>query len=75
MSDVSPGGSAAAIVNDAAIASCRAIYVGVGGDISMKINGGTTLEFKNAQAGSIIPVNATLVTAANTTATNLIALW
>lgn len=74
MSDVSPAGNAAAIVLDTAIASCRAIYVGVGGDISVVV-AGQTIVFKNAVAGSIIPLNATKVNSSGTTATNLVALW
>lgn len=74
MSDVSPAGNAAAIVNDVAIASCRAIYVGVGGDISVVVNG-VTVVFKNAVTGSIIPIFCTKVNASGTTATNLVALW
>lgn len=69
-----PAQGHAAIVNDATIAACRAIYVGVGGDISVICNG-VTVVYKNAVAGTIIPVFATKVTAANTTATNLVALF
>jgi hypothetical protein len=54
---------------------CRGIYVGVAGDVSLVTKGGQTLVFKNATAGSIIPVRAKQVTAANTSATNLIALF
>jgi hypothetical protein len=73
-----PATEAEAIVNDAAFSEpCRAIYVGVAGDVSAKMSEGakTTVVFKNAPAGSILPVSATIVTAANTSATNLIALF
>ena len=64
----------AAITNDTAFGQCRAIYVGVGGDITITCNG-TDVLYKNAASGSIIPVQATQVKASKTTATNLIALF
>ena len=54
--------------------ACRGIYVGVSGDINIVVNG-TASVFKNANAGSIIPVQATRVNATNTIATNLLALY
>lgn len=77
MSDDSvPAYSAVAIVNDAVIVACRAIYVGVAGDISVNLaTTGTAVIFKNALAGSIIPIRAIKVNATGTTATNLIALY
>jgi hypothetical protein len=74
MSDISPAYDAVPIVNDVAIASCRAIYVGVGGDISVQTAGGARI-FKNAISGTIIPVNAIKVNASGTTATNLLAMF
>jgi hypothetical protein len=68
-----PATAAVPIVNDAAFAVCRAIYVGVTGDITA-IVAGATVEFVNAQAGSILPVRCTMVTAAST-ATDLVALY
>ena len=64
----------AAIVNDTAFGQCRAIYVGVGGDITISCNGADVL-YKNAPSGAILPVQATQVKASNTTATNLVALY
>ena len=64
----------AAIVNNTAFSQCRAIYVGVGGDITLTM-GGTDVLYKNAVSGSILPVQATQVKSTNTTATNLIALY
>lgn len=74
MSDISPATDAVPIVNDVAISSCRAIYVGVAGDISVQTAVGARV-FKNAVAGSIIPINALKVNASGTTATNLLALY
>lgn len=52
----------------------RGIYVGVGGDIVIVMKSGGALTFKNAVAGSVIPVRATRVNSTSTTATNLIGL-
>ena len=69
------GGTAhAAIVNDTAFGLCRAIYVGVGGDITISCNG-TDVLYKNAQSGSTIAIQATQVKSTNTTAANLVALF
>jgi len=53
----------------------RGIYVGVGGDVKVTTRGGTTETFKNAAAGSVLPVRAKLVFATGTTATNLLNLY
>lgn len=74
MSDTSPAYDAVPIVNDVAITACRAIYVGVAGDISVQTAVAARV-FKNAIAGTIIPVNALKVNAAGTTATNLLAMY
>ena len=63
-----------AIVNNTAFGLCRAIYVGVGGDITITCNGLDVL-YKNAASGSIIPIQATQVKASNTTASSLVALF
>jgi len=54
--------------------ACRSIYVGVAGDVQVTTVKGTTLIFKNAQAGSTIPVRCSRVWNTNTTATNLLGL-
>jgi len=53
---------------------CRAIYVGVGGDINLITVGGTTLLFKGALAGSVIPIMCQQVKSTLTTATNLVGI-
>ena len=53
---------------------CRAIYIGVSGDV-VAIVDGSAVTFKNAVQGSVLPVEATRVNSTNTTATNLIALY
>lgn len=56
----------------------RGIYVGVGGDVEIMIadgkGDGAVVIYVGAAAGSIIPIAAKRVLAANTTATNLVAM-
>lgn len=76
MSDLSPAFSAIAVTLDAVIPACRGIYVGVAGDISITmVNVGTAVIFKNAAAGSTIPVQASKINTTGTTATNLVVLY
>lgn len=53
---------------------CRAIYVGVGGDVvAVAQSDGTAYTFRNAPSGSYIHGFFRRVNSTNTTATNLIA--
>ncbi len=73
-----PARDAAAVVpNDATDLPVlpRAIYVGQTGAVSVRMSGGQTAVFANAQAGSFLPIRATGINARGTTATGLIALW
>jgi hypothetical protein len=54
---------------------CRAIYAGVGGDISIVDLSGETVVFSGVLAGSILPVQTSRVNATGTTASLLIALY
>lgn len=51
------------------------IYVGVGGDVVAVTQAGTAVTFKNAVAGSVLPICAIRVNAASTTATNLVGIY
>ncbi len=53
----------------------RAIYVGQSGAVSVRMSGGQTVIFTNAQSGSFLPIRALGINATGTTATGLIALW
>lgn len=53
----------------------RGIYVGVTGDVLLVTINGHTVTFAAVPAGSILPVQAKIVKATGTTATNLTALW
>ena len=56
-------------------ATYEAFFIGVGGDISLDMGtSGTNIVFKNLASGQMLPVQATVVNATNTTATNIVAL-
>lgn len=53
----------------------RGIYVGVGGDVVVApIDGSAAVTFKNAGAGTVLPVRGVRVNSTNTTATDLVGL-
>ena len=52
----------------------RAIYVGVGGDITLVTMGGTTLLFVGVPQGAILPQSGVRVNATATAATSLIGM-
>lgn len=54
---------------------CRALYVGVAGDIAAVLPTETVITLKNAVAGTILPVRCVRVNATDTTATDLVALF
>ena len=65
-----------AIPNTTNIGVC--LYVGVANDITVKMEGGSTVQFKGVTAGSFLPVLVTQVTAVTTALTGpgeLIALY
>ena len=54
---------------------CRALYIGVTGDVEVVMaDGGTAVVFKAVPVG-ILPVRAQIVKATLTTATNILALY
>lgn len=59
--------------NDLATAT-RSIYVGTSGDIKVEMISGDIVTFKNAVSGSVLPIRVKKVFAADTTATDLVAL-
>lgn len=52
----------------------RGIYVGVAGDI-VAVIGDNAITFKNAVAGSVIPIRCSRINSTSTTATDLVALF
>jgi hypothetical protein len=62
--------------SDTTILDACAIYVGVGGDVAVMPAGGTSaVTFKNAPAGSVIPLTVVKVMSTNTTATNMVGVY
>lgn len=57
------------------IATARALYVGVAGDVVCVNASGTAITFVGVSAGSILPVKTTRVNSTSTTATNIVALF
>lgn len=53
----------------------RALYVGGGGDVALRLSGGGEVVLRNLQAGSLVPIRADMVRAAGTSATGLVGLW
>jgi hypothetical protein len=53
----------------------RALYIGVGGDVSVLMSGGTSVTFVGLLAGSILPIRANRVNATSTTATDIVSLY
>ena len=51
------------------------LYVGVAGDVKVKMAGGNDVVFKTVAAGSFLPINVIQVFATDTTATDIVALW
>lgn len=60
---------------DLTYSTCRAIYVGGDGDISLIDGNGATIVFTGVTAGSILPVQTARINATGTTATSIIALY
>lgn len=68
------GSTATAVTINTSFNVCAGLYVGTAGDVAATV-GGTTVVFKGVQAGSIIPVRATNVPTAGTTAADIVALY
>ncbi len=75
---VSPPESAAAITPDdmSDISHVtRALYVGGGGHLRVKMLGGETATFANVPSGTLMPLRVLRVLATGTTATAILGLW
>lgn len=71
--------SNAAVVNpgvqEALTSTSRGIYVGTGGNLSVTLKGGQTVIFVGVVAGTMLPIRCTHVRSADTTASNIVAVW
>jgi hypothetical protein len=77
-----PATQAAAVTpSDSTIVSCRALFVGTGGNVAVHMlgnaasPGGTSVTFSNVPSGSILPVSCYRVLSTGTTASNIVALY
>ena len=59
--------------SDSTILNSVALYIGVGGDLTVTMAGGGDVEFKNVPSGTFLPIAVTKVKAA-TTATDILAI-
>jgi hypothetical protein len=74
----SPPEEAAAITPDDAAElghATRAIWVGGGGDLRLRLLGGAVVTLAAVPAGSLLPLRARQVLADGTTATALVGFW
>ena len=60
---------------DLTYSTCRAIYVGGDGNISLVDGNAATIVFTGVTSGSILPVQTARINATGTTATSIIALY
>lgn len=73
-----PARDAATVVPDDALDLTvlpRALYVGVTGDLSVRLAGGQTVLFSGVSGGTLLPIRAAAVNATGTTASGIVALW
>lgn len=53
---------------------CRALFIGVAGNVKLLTPASTSLEFINLQAGSILPIMVLRVFSTSTTSTNIVGI-
>lgn len=53
----------------------RALYVGVGGNVTVLMADGTTCLFTSVVGGTVLPIRIRRVNSTNTTATSMVAMW
>jgi|TARA_Y100000310_G_scaffold167497_1_gene167275 hypothetical protein len=67
---------AAVTPSDVTVFAESSIFVGVGGDVALRLLGSaTTAVYKNVPSGSWMPVNADQVLSTGTTATNIVRVF
>lgn len=75
---IAPGRDAAPIVPDDGAdlpVLPRALYVGQGGTVAVRMAGGQDVSFEGVPGGTVLPVRARRVRASGTTAAAIVALW
>ena len=53
----------------------RALFVGTGGNVAVRMKGGADVTFFNVSDGSILSIRVDRVNSTGTTASNMVALW
>ena len=53
----------------------RALYVGGGGDVAVRMRGGEAAVFTGVPGGTLLPVRVSRVLASGTTASGILGLW
>jgi hypothetical protein len=74
----SPPEDAAEIVpSDAAVLACvtRALYVGGGGDLRVRMLGGAVVTLANVPTGALVPIRVTRLFATGTSASGVVGFW
>jgi hypothetical protein len=73
----SPPEHAAAITPDQVSLTVvsRALYVGVGGDVAVRMCGGAVVTLANVPSGTLLPIRIDRVLATGTTAGSLVGFW
>lgn len=62
-------------LSDSAQVLCRAIYVGGAGNLKVTTVGGDAITLNGLTAGSIIPLECSVLWSTGSTATNIVALY
>lgn len=70
-----PANAVAITPSDTASQWGSALYVGVGGNVSVVTEGGDTVTFSNVQGGSTIVLRFSIVRSTSTTASNMVRMW
>jgi hypothetical protein len=72
----SPPEHGAVVVPDADLCHVtRALYVGGGGNLRVRLQDGSELTLANVPAGTLIPIRVVRVLATGTSATQIVGLW
>lgn len=75
---VSPPECGAMVVPDDAAALghvTRALFIGEGGTVAVRLQDGTELALANVPSGALLPIRVTHVLATGTSAAGIVALW
>jgi len=72
---VTPHASNNIVDSNSVVRTARALFIGVGGNVTLVTKAGNVVLFKNLPSGSILPVSCIRVNAVGTAATDIVALF